>query len=70
MTGIWPYPGIVAVDPRVIALHSTIRIEGLAGTYTAEDTGGAVVGAHVDVFVTSDTEAYRITRERRVWLRE
>lgn len=40
--------GEIAVDPRVIPLGSRVRIAGL-GTFTAEDTGGAVRGATVDV---------------------
>jgi 3D (Asp-Asp-Asp) domain-containing protein len=41
--------GYVAVDPRVIPLHSTVHVDGF-GTYQAEDTGGAVKGRHVDIY--------------------
>ena len=70
-TGVWPRVGLtVAVDPRVIPLGSFLHIDGLAGTRIAQDTGGDVVGAHVDVFVGSVQEAYAITGERRVvWWR-
>jgi 3D (Asp-Asp-Asp) domain-containing protein len=49
-SGIWPYEGVVAVDPRVIPLGSTVRIEGL-GDFLAADTGSAVYGNRIDVFV-------------------
>jgi 3D (Asp-Asp-Asp) domain-containing protein len=48
--GLWPYEGVVAVDPRVIPLGSTVWLEGL-GLFLAADTGSAVRGNHVDVFV-------------------
>jgi 3D (Asp-Asp-Asp) domain-containing protein len=48
-SGIWPEPGLVAVDPAVIPLGSTVWIEGL-GTFLAADTGSRVRGAHLDVF--------------------
>lgn len=40
----------IAVDPSVIPLGSTVYIEGL-GTFTAEDTGGAIKGNRIDVLV-------------------
>ena len=49
-SGLWPYEGVVAVDPRVIPLGSMVWIEGL-GTFLAADTGSAVRGAHIDVYV-------------------
>ncbi len=55
-SGLWPEPGMVAVDPRVIPLGARIWIEGL-GTFFATDTGSLVRGAHIDVFSTSYREA-------------
>jgi 3D (Asp-Asp-Asp) domain-containing protein len=49
----------------VIPLGSTVYIQGL-GVFQAEDTGGAVVGNHIDVFVGSTGEAYAITGQRLV----
>src|SRR6185312_15520406 len=49
-TGTVPHWGTVAVDPRVIPLGSTVYIQGL-GVFKAEDTGGAIIGDRVDVFV-------------------
>ena len=55
-SGLWPEVGMVAVDPNVIPLGSTIWIQGL-GTFLAADTGSLVRGAHVDVFSTSYYDA-------------
>ena len=49
----------IAVDPRVIPLGSKVYIEGM-GTYYAEDTGGAIKGNILDVFVRTEAEANRL----------
>ncbi len=44
----------VAVDPRLIALRSYVRVEpnpfGTTSAFYAGDTGGAIVGRHVDIY--------------------
>ncbi|HWF36405.1 MAG TPA: 3D domain-containing protein, partial [Solirubrobacteraceae bacterium] len=45
----------IAVDPKVIPLGSRVYIpayrhDGHGGWFTAQDTGGAIIGRHVDVF--------------------
>lgn len=56
-TGTTPIPGYtIAVDPDYIPLGTEVFIEGL-GWRVAEDTGGAVNGYEVDVFVASHDEA-------------
>lgn len=55
-SGLWPEPGMVAVDPTVIPLGSTVWIQGL-GTFLAADTGSLVRGAHLDVYGLSYQEA-------------
>ncbi|WP_282198051.1 3D domain-containing protein [Collibacillus ludicampi] len=40
----------IAVDPEVISIGSKVYIEGLGIRY-AEDTGGAIKGHHIDVYV-------------------
>jgi resuscitation-promoting factor RpfB len=52
----------VAVDPAFIPLGSQLRIAGLPGIYRAEDTGGGVQGAHVDVFLNSRVDALQFGR--------
>lgn len=49
----------IAVDRRVIPLGSKVYIEGW-GTYYAEDTGGAIKGNIIDIFVRTEREANRI----------
>ena len=51
---------IVAVDPAVIPLGSTVWIEGL-GEFRAADTGAGVLGRHLDVLTYTVAEAYALT---------
>ena len=66
-TGLPAGPGIVAVDPEVIPLGSTVVIDGQR--YLAADTG--VEGLHVDVCMAEheDTEAFGVQR-LEVWVEE
>lgn len=50
-TGTVPHPGTAAVDPRVIAMGSYFIING--SIWHAEDTGGDVNGARVDLWSDS-----------------
>lgn len=45
-----PYAKVVAVDPSVIPLGSKLYIPGYGVAY-AEDTGGAINGYHVDLYM-------------------
>lgn len=68
-TGIPVTPGVVAVDPEMIPLGSTVIIDGQA--YLAADTGEAVRGNHVDIAVESHQEAIeRGTHTAEVWVVE
>lgn len=53
--------GVVAVDPSVIPMGSKLYIEGY-GFARAEDTGGAIKGNKIDVFLPSYSEAKRYGR--------
>lgn len=55
-TGTRARVGECAVDPRVIPLGSQVYVPGY-GWAVAEDTGGAVKGPHIDVFMTDRSEA-------------
>ena len=66
-TGLPAMPGIVAVDPEVIPLGSTVVIDGQK--YLASDTG--VTGLHVDVCAASHQEAEGFgVQTAEVWVAE
>jgi uncharacterized protein YabE (DUF348 family) len=52
-TGMKMRHGIVAVDPRVINLHSQVYVPGY-GIGTAGDTGGAIKGRRIDLGYDDD----------------
>jgi 3D (Asp-Asp-Asp) domain-containing protein len=56
--------GIVAADPRVLPLGSRIQINAgsYSGAYTVADTGGAVKGRKLDIWMPSCVEAVRFGR--------
>jgi 3D (Asp-Asp-Asp) domain-containing protein len=49
--------GIVAADPRVLPLGSVIRVDGLQRQhnrrYVVEDTGAAITGRDIDIYMPS-----------------
>lgn len=57
--------GIVAADRRVLPLGTKVYIDAGAysGTYTVTDTGGAVKGNILDIWVPSCAEANRFGRK-------
>jgi 3D (Asp-Asp-Asp) domain-containing protein/septal ring factor EnvC (AmiA/AmiB activator) len=55
-SGIPVGPGVVAVDPAVIPLGTRLSIPGY-GQGIAADTGGAIRGARIDLWFSSDAEA-------------
>lgn len=54
-TGVMPYVGVVAVDPRYIPLGTKMYIPGY-GVAVAADTGGAIVRNIIDVFFNTERE--------------
>lgn len=70
LTATGTVPGVgrtIAVDPSVIPLGSSVYIEVPSmpqynGTYVAEDTGGAVNGNIIDIFMGSQSEAIQFGR--------
>ena len=68
-SGLPAGPGIVAVDPDVIPLGSTVIIDGMK--YLAADTGSGVEGLHIDIFLASheETVAHGV-RTADVWVVE
>ncbi|MDK2784864.1 MAG: hypothetical protein PWR11_730 [Bacillota bacterium] len=55
--------GVVAVDPRVIPLGTKLYVDGY-GPAVAGDTGGAIKGMRIDLFVDSCNEAINFGRRR------
>ena len=51
-----PNKKVIAVDPSVIPLGSKVYVEGF-GEATAADTGGAIKGNRIDVFIPSEEDA-------------
>ncbi len=51
-----PNAKVIAVDPNVIPLGSKVYVEGY-GEATAADTGGAIKGNKIDVFVPNKSDA-------------
>lgn len=47
----------IAVDPRVIPLGSKVYIEGF-GDFIAEDTGGAIKGNKIDIYLNDHDRCY------------
>jgi 3D (Asp-Asp-Asp) domain-containing protein len=65
--GVHARPGIVAADPRVLPPGSSIEImapDRYAGVYQVEDTGTAIKGRRLDVYMPSCLHAKRFGRQR------
>ncbi|MFS0786465.1 peptidoglycan-binding protein [Shouchella sp. 1P09AA] len=58
-----PNQKVVAVDPNVIPLGSRVYVEGY-GEAIAGDTGGAIKGHKIDLFVQTKDEAYTFGRQQ------
>lgn len=58
--------GIVAADPRVLPLGSKIRVEAgrYSGDYLVADTGGAVKGKKIDIWIPTSREAMRFGKRK------
>ncbi|MGQ5176952.1 3D domain-containing protein [Bacillus halotolerans] len=57
---------IIAVDPSVIALGSTVEVKQADGTTfeaVAQDTGGAIKGAKIDVLAADEADAVQFGRQ-------
>ena len=56
--------GLIAADPRVLKLGSSVYVEAgpWSGTYLVSDTGGAIKGKRIDIWVPNCSEARRFGR--------
>jgi 3D (Asp-Asp-Asp) domain-containing protein/LysM repeat protein len=58
-----PDAKVIAVDPSIIPLGSKVYVEGY-GYATAEDTGGAIKGNRIDVFIPEQNDAIQWGRKQ------
>jgi 3D (Asp-Asp-Asp) domain-containing protein len=66
-TGMQTRRGIVAADPKILPLGSRIRVQDAgpySGTYTVSDTGPAINGHEIDIFIPDGQEAKRFGRRK------
>lgn len=69
-SGMPTFVGMVAVDPKVIPLHTILYVEGY-GIAIAGDTGGAIKGHDIDLFFETRDQAYEFgRRDRQVYVLE
>jgi 3D (Asp-Asp-Asp) domain-containing protein len=64
-SGVRARRGIVAADTRVLPLGSRIRVHEAGqynGEYVVRDTGPAINGREIDIYVPNDAEAKRFGR--------
>lgn len=56
--------GLIAADPSVLPLGSRVRLDAgsYSGEYLVADTGGAVKGRHIDIWIPTSREAMRFGR--------
>lgn len=58
--------GLIAADRRVLPIGTRVRLEAgsYSGEYTVADTGGAVRGRKIDIWMPSSAEAKRFGRRK------
>ncbi|MCB0214099.1 MAG: hypothetical protein KDJ52_32475, partial [Anaerolineae bacterium] len=66
-TGMEAGYGIVAVDPKVISLRSNVYVPGY-GLAVAGDTGGSILGKHIDLGFDDDKPLPFVYEWRDVYL--
>jgi len=65
--GTWSRPGTVAADPSLLPLGTKIRVleaGKYSGDYFVEDTGPAVKGSRIDIYIASNAEAKHFGKQR------
>lgn len=60
------HSGAIAADPRVLKLGTKVNINGM-GTFVVKDTGGAIKGNRVDIWI-GNCQAARTFGRRKVQL--
>ncbi len=71
-SGLHVRPGIVAADPTLLPLGSIVEIlepNDVGGAYTVADTGAAIKGAALDIYMRDCQQARRFGRKKvSVWV--
>lgn len=65
--GTWSRSGTVAADPSLLPLGTKIRVLGAgkySGDYSVEDTGTAVKGPRIDIYMASNAAAEQFGKQR------
>lgn len=60
------HAGIVAADPRVLPIGSRIRVSDAgrySGVYTVTDTGRAIRGHDIDIYIANNAEAKKFGKK-------
>ena len=64
--GTQAHVGVVAADPKVLPLGTRIRVSGTHGydgNYLVTDTGAAVKGRHIDLYLPSTIQAQQFGKK-------
>jgi len=65
-SGVRVRPGMVAADPALLPFGTVLRVveaDGVSGTYTVTDTGAAIRGRAVDIFMSDCRRATAFGRK-------
>jgi 3D (Asp-Asp-Asp) domain-containing protein len=64
-SGTYVRRGVIAADPRVLPLGSKVHLKAgnYSGVYTVQDTGKAIKGKRIDVWMPSSREARSFGRQ-------
>lgn len=64
-SGSYVRRGVIAADPRVLPLGSLVHLKAgnYSGVYTVQDTGSAIKGKRIDVWMPSSREARSFGRQ-------
>lgn len=63
-TGVKVRVGMIAVDPKIIPLHAKVTID--KKVYYAKDTGSAIKGKRIDIFMPTHEEAKKFGRKKLI----
>lgn len=55
------HSGAIAADPRILPIGTVVQIDGM-GTFTVKDTGGAIKGNRIDIWMPSNAQAMKFGR--------